>query len=144
MECFSQSYPDLDAQCGDISSMIDDETGETKFFSPFELPISFRKIMNNGNAVYYMRVSAVSNMKNVGKGVMVRFDRGYSIQRDIPTEMYEESPGVYVHYAEFKLSKDDVSKLKNYTINGYEVYMYSNGAENTMFYMAYMHCLSKR
>lgn len=142
-QCFSQSYPDLEAQCGDIKVEKDSYTGETKYKTPFEHMISFRKLVNNGREVVYMRVSAVSKMKATGGDVVINFQKGYTISKKVPTNVIENLDGTYTHYAEFKLTKDDISKLKNNLLLSYKVYVYSPEVENTLRYMAYMFCLSK-
>ena len=100
---FSQSYPDFDALCGDISIEKDALTGETKYKTPFEHAISFRKLVNNGVEVVYIRVSAISKVNTKGGSVVMRFAKGYIIEREVPTNAYENLDGTFTHFAEFKL-----------------------------------------
>ncbi len=140
---YSQNYPDLDAYCGYITIEKDVMTGEAKYKSPFDRSISFRKLVTNGVEVTYMRVSAVSKFDKKGGNVSIRFQKGYTIEKEVATNFYKNLDGTYTHYAEFKLSKDDISKIKNYLILDCKVYMYNQAIENNMQFKAYMHCLSK-
>jgi len=139
-----QSYPDLDAHCGDIRVERDAYSGEARYISPLGMSISFKKLVNNGQEATYMTLAAVSKLPNSGKGLVILFERnGYKITRDVATNVFENEKGEYVHYVEIKLSKDDISKLKNYNISSFEVYMYPGAIENNTIYRAYMHCLTK-
>jgi len=140
---YSQNYPDLDAYCGYITVEKDVMTGEAKYKTPFDRSISFRKLVNNGNEVVYMRVSAVSKFDKKGDSVLILFQKGYKIERKVATNFYKNLDGTFTHYAEFKLTKDDISKLKNYLILDCKVYMYNQAVENNFQFKAYMHCLSK-
>jgi hypothetical protein len=140
---YSQNYPDLDAYCKFISVEKDLATGETKYKTPFEHSISFRKLINNGVEAVFMRVSAVSKFDKKGDSVEIVFEKGYTISKKVASNYYENMDGTFTHYAEFRLNKDDISKLKNYMIITCKVYMYSQAVENNLQFQAYMHCLSK-
>ena len=140
---FSQYYPDLEMYCSEIAVTTNDNPGETKYSTPFENMISFKKLSNGGKEVYYMTISAVGQSEVTGKGVLIELGQGYSIKKDIPTNMYQDEENRFIHYAEFQLSKDDISKLKNYLIRSYRIYVYNSPIENTTKYQGYMYCLSK-
>lgn len=138
-------YSDLDMWCGDIESQVDETTGGMKYYTPYDNPIYIKKIVTNGQETFYMTVNVIGPAKNVGKGVVLYLGhKDYKIHKDIPTEVYQDANGQYVHYATFQLNKDDIKKLKNYIISAYEVYMYNSAVENKVKYQGYMHCLTQK
>ena len=142
---FSQVYPDFDALCGEIDSEFDSSIGQTVYFTPYDNPIYFKKYASDGKVAYKMTINVVGPSKQVGKGVIIRLQKNYSIRKpDVVTEVYQDANGKYVHYATFTLNKNDISMLKNYLITNYELYMYMGGeSENNLKYKAYMHCMTK-
>ena len=139
---FSQYYPDLDIYCSEIAVTKNDNPGETKYTTPFDNTISFKKLVNGGKEVYYMTISTLGQSETTGKGILIELGQGYSIEKDIATKVYQDEENRFIHYAEFSLSKDDVSKLKNYLIKSYRIYVYNSPVENTTKYQGYMYCLS--
>jgi len=146
LNSFSQLYPDLDMYCSDIQKELDASSSEVRFFTPYEEPIYFKKLVSNGKEAYIMTINVIGPAENTGKGVIVNLGRNYTIKKeDVVTQVYQNEEGQYVHYASFTLTKDDISKLKNYIIKNYQVYMYSSGdASNNVKYQGYMYCLTKK
>lgn len=140
---YSQSYPDMDALCGDIKIERDQYSGEARYTSPLAMSISFKKLVNNGKEATYMTLSTISKVKTTGKGVQINFEKGYKISKEVATNVFENENGEYIHYVEILLNKNDISLLKNYKITTFTVYMYISGVDNNFRYMAYMHCLTK-
>ncbi len=140
---YSQSYPDMDALCGDIKIERDQFSGESRYTSPLSMSISFKKLVNNGKEATYMTLSTISKISTKGNGVLINFERGYQIKKEVASNVFENENGEYVHYVEILLNKNDISLLKNYQITTFTIYMYASGVDNNFRYMAYMHCLSK-
>ena len=142
---FAQDYPDFDALCPEIDNEYDASSGQTTYFTPYDNPIYIKKLVNEGKEAYRMTINVVGPSNQVGKGVVIRLQRNYTISKpDVVTEVYQDVNGNHVHYATFTLNKNDISMLKNYLITNYEVYMYTGGeSANNMKYQAYMYCLSK-
>lgn len=128
--------------CSEIELVQNENPGENKYTTPVENRISFKKLSNGGKEVYYMTISAVGQSETTGKGVLIELGQGYSIKKDIATKVYQDEENRFIHYAEFLLSKDDVSKLKNYLIKSYRIYVYNSPIENTTKYQGYIYCLS--
>ena len=141
LNLYSQIYADLDMFCVDIKIEKDKVAGETRYTTPFEKQVSFKKLANSGVEVSYMTLSATSSSPEAGKGIEIYLDQGRTIIKDVITNVYESGEGQYVHYAEFRLSKDDISKLRNYNIANFKVFRYSSIVENTLIYKGYMYCL---
>ena len=142
---FSQLYSDLEIFCKEIQNEVDANTGGMKYYSPYENPIYIKKLVTGGKEDYIMTVNVIGPAENTGKGVTILLGRGYKIVKEIPTEVYTNEKGEFVHYATFHLNKNDISMLKNYIISTFSVYMYTAGmSEKNVKYQGYMHCLSKK
>jgi hypothetical protein len=137
-------YSDLDMWCGDIENEVDESTGGTKFYTPYDQPIYIKKIVTNGDIAFYITLNAIGPASNTGKGITIFLGHNYKIKKDIHTAVYQNEKGQFVHYATFRLNKNDISMLKNYIISGYEIYMYTSQIENTVKYQGYMYCLTKK
>ena len=129
--------------CGEISKSFDDVVGGEKYLTPLDKNVYFRMLSNGGNRVIYMNLITKSPAGTAANGVRVDLERGYVIERNVPTNVYQDADGKYVHYAEIKLSKQEIKMLKMYNVVGFSLGNYNQAVDNFIQLKAYIMCLTE-
>lgn len=139
---FSQEIK-IDRYCKKIKTELDKFSGETKHRSPLLKQIGFTKIIKGDEQIIYMSIRTVGSTPPTGEGVIILFENGERITKNIETSVRVNSKAQFEHSAFFGLTREDIELLKNNTITDTKLYIFDMKITKAIQYRAYITCLDQ-
>jgi hypothetical protein len=131
--------------CNQISQKVDKFDGVITLNSPYEEPISFTKKIKGTDTTIYCSISISRNEIYTGKGLIILLNDGNKIERPEEKVDYKlnSSSNGFEHSVFFRLSKEEILKLKTSEITDVKMYVLDFTIANGNTIKEYLNCITK-
>ncbi len=129
--------------CAKIRTSEDRINGSISHETPKNNPIVFSRFPKKDTFIYIIQLKKVTKYKSSGNGVIIEFENGMRIERDLKVSIRINDDTEFEHFIKFKLTEDEVDIFKTQLVKEISLHQLQFTVDNPQKYQAYIRCIDE-